>query len=93
VAHSGRAMYQVDVADNGPGIAVEVKGNLFLPVQSTKSGKNRGFGLSVVQDLVTKIGGVINCQSSNKGTRFQLLLPIGKGMKAGALISATKDSR
>jgi signal transduction histidine kinase len=92
VAYGGRAMVQLQIADNGPGISAGVMNNLFLPVQSTKNGKNRGFGLSVVQDLVTKIGGLINCQSSNKGTMFELLLPVGKGVKPTALTSAIKDS-
>jgi nitrogen-specific signal transduction histidine kinase len=92
VAHSGRAMVQLQLADNGPGIAENVLDKLFLPVQSTKTGKNRGFGLSVVQDLVTNIGGVINCQSTKKGTLFELLLPVGKGVKPATLTSATKDT-
>jgi signal transduction histidine kinase len=92
VAYGGRAMVQLQIADNGPGISAGVMNNLFLPVQSTKNGKNRGFGLSVVQDLVTKIGGLINCQSSNKGTMFELLLPVGKGVKPTALTAAIKDS-
>jgi HD-like signal output (HDOD) protein/signal transduction histidine kinase len=91
VAHSGRAMVQLQLADNGPGIAAEVLDKLFLPVQSTKPGKNRGFGLSVVQDLVTKVGGVIHCQSSNKGTLFELFLPVGKSVTSNALASAIKD--
>jgi HD-like signal output (HDOD) protein/signal transduction histidine kinase len=92
VAYSGRAMYELQLADNGPGIPANVLDKLFLPVQSTKTGKNRGFGLSVVHDLVTKVGGVINCQSTQKGTLFELLLPVGKGVKPAALTSATKDT-
>jgi signal transduction histidine kinase len=92
VAYGGRAMVQLQLADIGPGIPTQVLDKLFLPVKSTKPGKNRGFGLSVVQDLVTKVGGVINCQSSHNGTLFELLLPLGKGVKPTALTSAIKDS-
>jgi signal transduction histidine kinase len=88
VAYSGRTMYELQVADNGPGIPADDLDKLFLPVQSTKPGKNRGFGLSVVQDLVTKVGGAINCQSTHQGTLFELLLPVGKGVKPAALPSA-----
>jgi putative nucleotidyltransferase with HDIG domain len=79
----GRPLYQLRIADNGTGIPTKLMDKIFAPVQSTKSGKNRGFGLSVVQDLVNKLGGTIHCQSSKSGTQFELLLPAGKAPKPG----------
>ena len=87
-----RKVYLLRIADTGPGIPTPLQDKLFLPVQSTKSGKNRGFGLSVVQDLVTKLGGTISCQSGKTGTQFELLLPAGKALKPIPKASSAKGS-
>jgi signal transduction histidine kinase len=88
----GRTLFQLRIADTGPGIPTELMDKLFSPVQSTKSGKNRGFGLSVVQDLVNKLGGSIHCQSGKSGTQFELLLPAGKDLKPMPKASLAKGS-
>jgi len=45
-------------------------------VHSSKSGTNRGLGLSIVQSLVKKINGLISCRSGESGTTFEILLPV-----------------
>jgi HD-like signal output (HDOD) protein/nitrogen-specific signal transduction histidine kinase len=92
VQREGRALYQLRITDNGPGIPSKVLDKLFSPVQSSKSGKNRGFGLSVVQDLVNKLGGSIQCQSGKTGTQFELLLPAGKAINTVTTASSAKGS-
>ncbi len=72
----GRAYCELSVSDNGAGIPKEVLENLFSPVKSSKRGENRGLGLSIIHDLVKKIGGEISCDSGTSGTTFTVLLPL-----------------
>lgn len=74
VPRDGRQWIAVSVADTGPGIPDALSHRLFSSVASTKDGPNRGLGLSIVHDLVTKAGGRISFRSSNAGTVFDILL-------------------
>jgi signal transduction histidine kinase len=74
VPRDGRHWIAVSVIDNGPGIPPTLMPRLFSPIASAKDGPNRGLGLSIVHDLVTKAGGQISCRSSNAGTVFDILL-------------------
>jgi HD-like signal output (HDOD) protein/signal transduction histidine kinase len=82
----GRAYYELSVTDNGTGIPSDVMDNLFIPGRSSKSGVDRGLGLSIVQELVKKINGLISCRSGEWGTTFEILIPLAKA-------SSTSDSR
>jgi putative nucleotidyltransferase with HDIG domain len=75
VQRDGRSFFALCVKDNGPGIPQEQRSRIFSPIQSTKSGSNRGIGLSIVQGLVKKLGGSIDCVSSSDGTSFDIFLP------------------
>ena len=72
----GRTYFELTISDTGSGIPAEVLANLFSPVQSTKSGENRGLGLSIVHGLVKKMNGMISCRSGEYGTTFEILLPV-----------------
>ncbi|RJF92030.1 HDOD domain-containing protein [Noviherbaspirillum saxi] len=74
VPRDGRHWIAVSVIDTGPGIPDTLMPRLFSPIASAKDGPNRGLGLSIVHDLVTKAGGQISCRSSNAGTVFDILL-------------------
>lgn len=74
VPRDGKMWIALSVVDTGPGIPDSVLPRLFSPVASTKDGPNRGIGLSIVHDLVTKSGGRIGCRSSKAGTVFDILL-------------------
>jgi putative nucleotidyltransferase with HDIG domain len=76
VQHDGRRYFALSVKDNGPGIPPQIRSKLFSPVQSAKSGSNRGIGLSIVHGLVKKLGGNIECQSNAFGTNFEIELPV-----------------
>lgn len=80
----GQVFHELLVRDTGSGLPSEVLANLFLPVRSTKSGSNRGLGLSIVHGLVKKLNGLITCQSSPSGTTFSLLLPLVKSSTGAA---------
>ncbi|MDO9040898.1 MAG: HDOD domain-containing protein [Desulfocapsaceae bacterium] len=81
-AHSDRMhlpqhCVEITIRDDGPGIAEEIASNLFDPFISTKGTGNSGLGLSIVQNIVTKLRGTITCESSKeKGTSFTIVLPI-----------------
>jgi putative nucleotidyltransferase with HDIG domain len=92
VQRNGRFFYALCVSDNGPGIAAEHRGKLFTPVQSSKPGSNRGLGLSIVQGLVTKLGGTIACVSTTaQGTMFEICLPLPAALAQLAVAPAVQD--
>ena len=78
VNKDGALFVELCVIDNGPGIPPDILRSLFQPVQSTKGDGHQGLGLSIVHGLVKKNQGMITCRSSNKGTHFEMLLPIRK---------------
>jgi PAS domain S-box-containing protein len=73
----GEYAIQLTVADNGVGIAPEIKDKIFDPYFTTKGvGKGTGMGLSIVHGIVTAHGGTIACQSRpGEGTTFTITLP------------------
>lgn len=75
VYQDGRVFHHLSVRDDGPGLPAQVLERLFTPVRSSKGGSHRGLGLSIVHDLVRKLGGTIGCASSSSGTTFDILLP------------------
>lgn len=68
---------EVEVADNGPGIAPEDRQRVFEPFFTTKPiGKGTGLGLAISHSLVDRQGGRITIRSSaGGGTTFIVHLP------------------
>jgi PAS domain S-box-containing protein len=67
----------LSVVDHGVGMSTSVAAHIFEPFFSTK-GKDRGLGLglSVVQSIVTEMGGRVLVQSAEgRGSTFTVLLP------------------
>ena len=80
-------MAAVEVVDNGVGMTEEfVRERLFRPYQTTKS-LGMGIGMYESFHYVSGIGGRIEVESSpNRGTRFQVLLPLaGASFRSGNL--------
>lgn len=76
VSFGGKNFAVVSIEDNGPGLADEIKHNLFSPVTSTKGEGHSGLGLSIVKKLIDDMNGSIVCRSNKEsGTQFQILLP------------------
>jgi putative nucleotidyltransferase with HDIG domain len=71
----GKQHIELSVADDGPGIDVDILPQLFSPVDSTKGDDHAGLGLTIVKNLVNELHGSISCRSSDKGTSFHILLP------------------
>jgi signal transduction histidine kinase len=68
----------VSVADNGCGVADDIKEHLFLPNFTTKS-NGMGLGLTIVKNLVIMLGGEISFTSKlNEGTTFCVKFPLLK---------------
>lgn len=64
----------LEVVDNGPGIAEEIKGRIFDPLVSTKhTGDNLGLGLAIVKNIVSSYKGRIELVSDSKSqTAFKI---------------------
>jgi two-component system NtrC family sensor kinase len=78
-ARFGERHIDLSVADDGPGIAPEIRERMFEPFFTTKPvGKGTGQGLSMVYTTtVDQHGGEIICESApGQGTRFTLRLPL-----------------
>ncbi len=80
------------IADNGPGIPVELQHRLFDPFFTTKPvGKGTGMGLSISYQIVTEQhGGQLQCVSiPGKGATFLIELPLNNAGSSDR-IAATK---
>jgi signal transduction histidine kinase/CheY-like chemotaxis protein len=66
----------VEVSDNGPGIAEEVKPHVFEPFFTTKGSPHRGLGLAWVYGIVTNHGGGVAVSSPpGAGATVRIYLP------------------
>lgn len=66
---------RLDITDNGPGIAAEIRDLLFYPMISGRA-DGHGLGLSIAQSIVTAHGGLIECENEPGKTRFTILIPL-----------------
>ncbi len=67
----------VEIADNGPGIPVDVQARVFEPFFTTKpQGEGTGIGLDTVYRIVKQHHGEVQLRSSASGTTFKVRLPI-----------------
>jgi len=67
----------VEIRDDGPGVAAEVRARLFEPFVSTKeAGRGTGLGLSISHRIVTEHGGTLELLSEpGEGAVFTVRLP------------------
>jgi two-component system nitrogen regulation sensor histidine kinase GlnL len=65
----------VDVIDHGPGVPPELHEQIFFPLVTTRADGN-GLGLPVAQSLVTRHGGLVECESVPGHTMFSMILPV-----------------
>jgi len=65
------------VHDNGPGVSEDILPILFDPFITTKP-NGSGLGLALVAKIVGEHGGIIECDSTPRGTSFRILMPAWK---------------
>jgi two-component system NtrC family sensor kinase len=69
---------EIDIADNGPGIAPEILARAFEPLFSTRR-SGTGLGLATTRQIIEQHGGTIELFSQpGKGTRARVLLPLAE---------------
>jgi len=66
---------QIDITDNGRGIAAALCDTIFLPMVTDKP-EGSGLGLPIAQEIVSSHGGIIKSDSSATGTTFSTILPL-----------------
>jgi signal transduction histidine kinase len=68
---------EVQISDNGPGIAPKVLPHIFEPFFTTKGvGEGTGLGLDTTLRIVKQHRGTIQVESKPGDTRFRVLLPL-----------------
>jgi signal transduction histidine kinase len=66
----------LEVSDTGVGMDSETRERMFETFFSTKGSQGRGLGMSIVNQIVTMVGGFIQVDSYlGKGTRVRLYVP------------------
>jgi signal transduction histidine kinase len=74
----GRHGVRVSIYDNGPGIPLEIRSQLFTPFVSMKGDQGTGLGLWISKGIVEKNGGSIRFRTSTgtrHGTCFSVFIP------------------
>ncbi len=66
---------ELQVIDNGPGIAEEIRDKIFYPLVSGRE-NGSGLGLTIAQSFVQQHGGTIEVTSRPGHTCFSLMLPV-----------------
>jgi signal transduction histidine kinase len=64
----------LEIADNGPGVARELRPLLFTPFTTTRA-DGTGLGLALSQRLVERAGGEISLVDTETGATFRVVLP------------------
>lgn len=77
-----RLVVQIQIADNGPGVPHKLGERIFHPMVSGHPDGN-GLGLSITQNLMAQLGGLIEYSSGAGETVFSLYLPLLKTHERG----------
>ncbi|MBK1733706.1 two-component system sensor histidine kinase NtrB [Halorhodospira abdelmalekii] len=70
-----RLVARIDVIDNGPGIPAHQQEQIFYPMVTTRA-EGSGLGLPIAQNLIGRLGGLIECTSEPGHTVFTVWLPM-----------------
>ena len=70
-----RLALELQINDEGPGVAEDIRDRIFSPLVSGRDGGS-GLGLSLAQTYVQYHRGVIECDSRPGRTVFTILLPL-----------------
>jgi C4-dicarboxylate-specific signal transduction histidine kinase len=76
ISRTGTEGVRVTVSDNGPGIRVEDRSEVFKPFVTTKTG-GLGMGLAICKSIIDAHGGTISVENSvPRGCCFSVVLPV-----------------
>lgn len=68
--------FEIRVSDNGPGVPVSIRNNLFDPFVSAGKPNGTGLGLAIVSKIIADHGGSVSVESTSvEGTTFLVKLP------------------
>jgi two-component system NtrC family sensor kinase len=71
---------QIDVIDNGPGIAPEMQQRIFEPFFTTKGLRGTGLGLAVTRRIIEQHAGRVSLKSAlGRGATFTIVIPTEPG--------------
>ena len=66
----------LEVADDGPGVAADLRPRLFEPYVTTRGiGEGMGLGLAICRKILLDHGGDLELRPSERGATFRLTLP------------------
>ena len=65
--------FNVIIADNGPGMPIEIADNLFIPFKTKKEG-GTGLGLTITKKIIDLHVGSIKCTTESTGTLFEITI-------------------
>ncbi|MDX2169914.1 MAG: ATP-binding protein [Deltaproteobacteria bacterium] len=68
------ARVEIRVADNGPGIPAELRGDVFAPFVTSKAA-GVGLGLAIAREAIERHGGTLSLAQPEQGTEFVVRLP------------------
>lgn len=71
---SDENILKIVVKDNGPGINIDIRENIFKKGFTTKKG-NRGYGLNIIKNIVHSVEGKIKL-ICNSGTQWEISIPM-----------------
>jgi signal transduction histidine kinase len=87
-------MALVEVRDNGPGIAPEIRSQLFQPFVSAGKRNGLGLGLALSRQTVLEHGGDMWVESTpGRGARFLFRLPLAGALPSNGPADAIADTR
>ena len=66
----------ISVHDNGPGLPRRARENLFVAFEGSVRAGGTGLGLVIAREIVEAHGGVLALIHTEKGTRFDITLPV-----------------
>ncbi len=75
VDEPARHAVRIDIDDDGPGVPVQIRDRLFLPLVTGRDAGS-GFGLAVAQQIARRHGGLIEHIERPHGCRFRVRLPL-----------------
>jgi two-component system, NtrC family, C4-dicarboxylate transport sensor histidine kinase DctB len=64
----------LSVADNGPGVAADLRETLFQPFVTGRS-DGIGLGLAIARDIMCRMGGDLVLEESGSGARLTMAIP------------------